>query len=211
MFPQQRGQCLGSLPADNHQKPYLHRIRCDSHISGCSQTCVASVKQCPGVAGSWLREPDAPRKASQGATGRLMGGQGRRLWWALTRPAPLSCRSVPLTIARGIPTLGAAQVCQAREAQGTHHVPCPGWASSLRDHSLWQPQEEGPHREGTGPVHCSTPPSGQAGLVLLKVWLCLAMTTDDSLWGGGSHGESRSEAVVPDGPAPSVWSQLTSC
>lgn len=28
---------------------------------------------------------------------------------------------------------------------------------------------------------------------------------------GGSHGESRSEAVVPDGPAPSVWSQLTSC
>ena len=161
MFPQQRGQCLGSVPNDNHQKPYLYRIRCDSHISGCSQTCLASVKQHPGVAGSWLREPDGPWKASQGTTGRLTGGQGRRLWWALIRPAPLSCQSVPLTIARGIPTQGAAQVCQAREAQGTHCVPCLGWASSLRDHSLWQPQEEGPHQEGPGLVRCSTPPFGQ--------------------------------------------------
>ena len=138
-------------------------------------------------------------------------GQGRRLWWALIRPAPLSCRSVPLTIARGIPTLGAAQVCQAREAQGAHRVPRPGWASSLRDHSLRQPQEEGPTSPGGHWSGALQHPTLWPGLVLLKVWLCLAMTTDDSLLGGGSHGESCSEAVVPDGPAPSVWSQLTSC
>ena len=47
-------------------------------------------------------------------------------------------------------------------------------------------------------------------LVLLKVWLCPAMTTDDNLW-GSSCGESHSEPVVPEGPAPSAWSQLTSC
>lgn len=47
-------------------------------------------------------------------------------------------------------------------------------------------------------------------LILLKVWLCPAMTTDDNLW-GSSCGESHSEPVVPEGPAPSAWSQLTSC
>ena len=53
-------------------------------------------------------------------------------------------------------------------------------------------------------------PTVWPGLVLLKVWLCPAMTTDDSLW-GRSCGESRSGPVVPEGPAPSAWSQLTSC
>ena len=93
--------------------------------------------------------------------------------------------SVRPTIARGIPTLGAAQVCQAREAQGAHHVPRPGWASSLRDHSLRQPQEEGPTSPGGHWSGALQHPTLWPGRILLKVWLCLAMTTDDSLLGGG--------------------------
>ena len=118
MFPQQRGQCLGSVPTDNHQKPYLYRIRCDSHISGCSQTCLASVKQCPGAAGSWLREPDGPWKASQGTAGRLTGGEGSRLWWALIRlhPCLVSLSHSPLPEAS--PPMGQLRCVRREKPKG---------------------------------------------------------------------------------------------
>lgn len=117
MFPQQRGQCLGSVPTDNHQKPYLYRIRCDSHISGCSQTCLASVKQRPGAAGSWLREPDGPRKASQGTAGRLVGGRSQAVVGS-DQAAPLSCQSVPLTLPEASPPRGRLRCVRREKPKG---------------------------------------------------------------------------------------------
>lgn len=88
-------------------------------------------------------------------------------------------------------------MCQAREAQGAHRVPRPGWASSLRDHSLWQLQEEGPTSPGGHWSGALQHPTLWPGLVLLKVWLCLAMTTDDSLLGGGPMGRAAQRLLFP--------------